>query len=80
VSRAQLLRPFPQFTDIIPLYHGGAISSYHSMQATVAKRLSRGLQFDLSYTWAKNLDEGMNHQDSYNIGNDWALTNWQTTA
>ena len=74
VSRAQLLRPFPQFTDIIPLYHGGAISSYHSMQATVAKRLSRGLQFDLSYTWAKNLDEGMNHQDSYNIGNDWALT------
>ena len=27
-----------------------------------------------SYTWAKNLDEGNNHQDSYDIGNDRSLT------
>ena len=74
VSRAQLLRPYPQFTDIIPLYHGGAISNYNSMQVTVSKRLSHGLQFDSSYTWAKNLDEGNNHQDSYDIANDWSLT------
>jgi Carboxypeptidase regulatory-like domain/TonB dependent receptor-like, beta-barrel len=74
VSRAQLLRPYPQFTDIIPLYHGGAISNYNSMQVTASKRLSHGLQFESSYTWAKNLDEGMNHQDSYDIGNDWSLT------
>ena len=74
VSRAQLLRPYPQFTDLIPLYHGGAISNYNSMQVTASKRLSHGLQFEGSYTWAKGLDEGMNHQDSYNIGNDWSLT------
>jgi Carboxypeptidase regulatory-like domain/TonB dependent receptor-like, beta-barrel len=74
VSRAQLLRPYPQFTDIIPLYHGGAISNYNSLQVTVSKRLSHGLQFDSSYTWAKNLDEGNNHQDSYDIANDWSLT------
>ena len=74
VSRAQLLRPYPQFTEIIPLYHGGAISNYNSMQVTVSKRLSHGLQFDSSYTWAKNLDEGNNHQDSYDIANDWSLT------
>jgi hypothetical protein len=74
VSRAQLLRPYPQFTDVIPLYHGGAISNYNSMQVTASKRLSHGLQFEGSYTWAKGLDEGMNHQDSYNIGNDWSLT------
>lgn len=67
ISRAQLLRPFPQFTDVIPLYSSGASSSYHSLQVTTSKRLSRGLLFEGSYTWGKNLDYGMNHQDSYHI-------------
>ncbi len=67
ISRAQSLRPYPQFTDIIPLYNGGASSTYHSLQVTMGKRLARGLQFDGSYTWAKSLDNGMDHQDSYNV-------------
>ncbi|MGH9661336.1 MAG: TonB-dependent receptor, partial [Bryobacteraceae bacterium] len=73
VSRAQLLRPYPQFTDIIPLYSSGSSSSYHSMQATMSKRLSHGLLFEGSYTWGKNMDEGLNHQDSYNVHNSKAL-------
>jgi len=73
VSYAQLLRPYPQFTDIIPLYSSGSSSTYHSLQVTVSKRLSRGLQFDSAYTWAKGIDNGMNHQDSYNIRADRAL-------
>jgi hypothetical protein len=67
ISRAQLLRPFPQFTDVIPLYSSGASSSYHALQVTTSKRLSKGLLFEGSYTWGKNLDYGMSHQDSYNI-------------
>ncbi|MBK5292933.1 MAG: hypothetical protein JJE04_14835, partial [Acidobacteriia bacterium] len=67
ISRGQLLRPYPQFTDIVPLYSSGSSSSYHSMQVTMSKRMSRGLQLEGSYTWAKNLDYGLNHQDSYNI-------------
>jgi hypothetical protein len=67
VARGQLLRPYPQFTDIIPLYSSGSSSSYHSLQVTGSKRLSHGLQFEGSYTWAKNLDYGMSHQDSYFI-------------
>jgi len=67
VARGQLLRPYPQFTDIIPLYSSGSSASYHALQVTSSKRLSRGLQFEGSYTWAKNLDYGMNHQDSYYI-------------
>jgi hypothetical protein len=69
VARGQLLRPYPQFTDIIPLYSSGSSSSYHSLQVTTSKRLSRGLLFEGSYTWAKNLDYGLNHQDSYFIRN-----------
>ena len=67
VARGQLLRPYPQFTDIIPLFSSGSSSIYHALQATVTKRFSRGLQFEGSYSWAKNMDNGMNHQDSYNI-------------
>jgi hypothetical protein len=73
-SRAQLLRPFPQFTDIIPIYSVGASSFYNSLQVTVTKRYTRGLQMQLAYTWAKNIDDGLSHQDSYNIRADRALS------
>ena len=74
VSRAQLLRPYPQFTDIIPLFSTGASSFYHSMQVTMSKRLSHGLLFEGSYTWAKSIDDGESHQDSYNIRADRSLS------
>ena len=68
VSRAQLLRPYPQFTEIIPIYMNGASSTYHSMQATIAKRLSHGLQFEGSYTWSKCMENPRAvTQDSYDF-------------
>jgi hypothetical protein len=67
VSRAQLLRPYPQFTDIIPLYSSGASSNYNALQVSFNKRFSKGLLIDGNYTWAKNIEEGLSHQDSYNI-------------
>jgi hypothetical protein len=73
-SRAQLLRPYPQFTDIIPIYSVGASSFYNSLQVTATKRYSKGLQMQLAYTWGKNLDDGLSHQDSYNIRADRALS------
>jgi len=44
------------------------------MQVTVNKRYSQGLQMQLAYTWAKSLDDGLSHQDSYNIRADRALS------
>jgi hypothetical protein len=67
VSRAQLLRPYPQFTDIIPLYSSGSSSTYHALQVSFSKRFSRGLQFEGSYTKSKAIDNGMSHQNSYDI-------------
>ncbi|MGE0103138.1 MAG: TonB-dependent receptor [Blastocatellales bacterium] len=67
IARGQLLRPFPQFTSMIPLYSSGASSNYHALQISFNKRLSRGLLIDGNYTWSKNIEEGLNHQDSYNI-------------
>src|SRR5262249_47613143 len=31
-------------------------NSYHSLQVDATRRLSRGLQFRVNYTWSKNLD------------------------
>jgi hypothetical protein len=73
-SRAQLLRPYPQFTDIIPIYSVGASSFYHALQVTATRRYSQGLQMQLAYTWGKNIDDGLSHQDSYNIRADRALS------
>jgi hypothetical protein len=73
-TRAQLLRPYPQFGNIIPIYSVGASSFYHSMQVSATKRYSHGLQMQLAYTWAKSLDDGLSHQDSYNIRADRALS------
>jgi hypothetical protein len=65
ISRAQSLRPYPQFTDVIPLYSTGASSNYHALQVSFSKRFSRGLQFEGSYTWAKAIQEALSHADSY---------------
>ena len=79
VSRAQLLRPYPQFTDIIPLYSSGAKSRYHALQMTGRKRLSHGLMFEGSYTFARASEIGMSHQNSYDIEASWALASYDIT-
>jgi len=75
VARNQLLRPYPQFTDIIPLFSSGSASTYHGLQVTAKKRLSAGLQFEGSYTWSKSIDNGEGgFQDSYRIRLNRAIT------
>ena len=76
VSRAQLLRPYPQFTDIIPLYSAGAKSRYNALQVSGRKRLSQGLMFEGSYTFAKAEEIGMSHQNSYDLDASWALASY----
>jgi hypothetical protein len=76
VARGQLLRPYPQFTDIVPLYASGAKSRYNALQMTGRKRLSQGLTFEGSYTFAKAEEIGMNHQNSYDIEASWALASY----
>ncbi len=59
-------------------------SSYHALWASATKRLSRGLQFDASYTWSKSLDtnslnsSGFAVQDGYNIPNEYGLSDFDT--
>jgi hypothetical protein len=76
VSRGQLLRPYPQFTDIIPLFAAGAKSRYNALQITGRKRMSHGLMVEGSYTFAKSEEIGMSHQNSYDLEASWALASY----
>ena len=48
------IRPYPEFGSITYLRANG-ISNYNSMQVVLTKRLSRGLQFNVNYTWGHAL-------------------------
>lgn len=53
VERRQLLRPYPQYTDVLVFRDPYADSSYQSMVARVEKRYSGGLTMSLAYTMSK---------------------------
>lgn len=67
IARGQLLRPYPQFTNVVPLYFDGSNSIYHAWQNTFKRRFAQGLMFEGNYTWAKLIDTGDSHQNTYDI-------------
>ena len=56
VNPTQLLNPNPRFTSIT-IYGNDATSDYHSLQLQYQRRLSRGLQALVNYTWAHSIDK-----------------------
>ena len=57
VKNPDALRPYRGFSTIIEAQNtGGAF--YHSMQANLKRRLTKGLLFGAAYTWSKSLDYG----------------------
>jgi hypothetical protein len=74
IARGQLLRPYPQFTNVQPLYDAGANSIYHAWQNTFKRRFSHGFLFEGSYTWSKMIDTGDSHQNTYDVAASRALS------
>jgi hypothetical protein len=58
VARAQLLRPFPQFTGVTSSAANWASTSYHALQVKVEKRYAKHLTLLASYTFSKMMDYG----------------------
>ena len=51
------LRRFPQY-GLISYNAGGSDSSYHSLQTTLRRRMTKGLAFNINYTWSHTRDQG----------------------
>ncbi len=64
IQQFQLMLPFPQFNhfdgDSPPI----ANSIYHALQVRIEKQFSQGLQFLLTYTWSKSIDNASATDDS----------------
>jgi hypothetical protein len=58
IRRAQLLRPFPQFEELVGARDTGGRSWYDGLLVSGRKRMSHGFEFEASYTWSKTLDYG----------------------
>ena len=56
-GNAQVLRPFPQYSDVTVLAPAIGNSNYHGMNVKVDKRMSSGLQLQANYTWSKAIDD-----------------------
>lgn len=74
VARGQLLRPYPQFGDVIPLFFQGAESSYDAFQLTVSRRFGNGFGFEGSYVASRSKDWGQSYQNAYDLASANALS------
>lgn len=52
IAVADLLRPYPEFGDIIRTDNNG-YSWYHSLQTRAEKRFARGYTINAAYTWSR---------------------------
>jgi hypothetical protein len=55
VARQQLLRPYPQFTNVSMTTNDG-FAWYHSMTMRIERRFAQGFSVQGSYTWSKNME------------------------
>jgi len=68
------LRPYLGFAAIQQEQSNGS-ASYNSMQVNWTRRFTNSLQFGVSYTWSRSMDDGSNYRDivpdTYNPSNLW---------
>jgi hypothetical protein len=81
VSATSPIRPGASLNNIVQI-EGTGNSSYNALWLTASKRLSRGLQFNASYTFSKSIDynslnsQGVVVQDSYNLRGSRGLSDY----
>jgi hypothetical protein len=57
ITRAQLLMPFPEFTQVALYRNNVGSTHYHAFEAKLEQRLTHGLSYLVSYTHSKLIDE-----------------------
>jgi hypothetical protein len=62
---AQMLRPFPQYNGVSDVYGNVGQSNYNAMQFSIQQRLSKGLTFNLNYTFSKAMGTINGNRSAY---------------
>ena len=75
VQRKQLLRPFPQYQDVLHIRANYGDSNYQSMIARFEKRYSNGLTMSVSYTLSKTISDIGGDSNTWVVGPSNALYN-----
>ena len=81
VSASSPIRPGATLNNIVQI-EGSGNSSYNALWLTAEKRLSRGFQFNASYTFSKSIDynslnsQGVIVQNSYNLRDSRGLSDF----
>ena len=81
LSPSSPIRPGAALNNIVQI-EGSGNSSYNALWLTAEKRLSRGFQFNASYTFSKSIDynslnsQGVIIQDSYNVRDSRGLSDF----
>ncbi|MGE0812090.1 MAG: TonB-dependent receptor [Vicinamibacterales bacterium] len=69
ISRAQLLRPFPQFGNILMRQNTGGRNQYHAAIFKFEKRISNGWGGRINYTWSRLKDNQFGETNAYSDTN-----------
>jgi hypothetical protein len=57
------LLPYIEYQNLGPIEYrdNAGNSTYHGLEASLQKRFSRGLTFNVAYTWSHSIDQAMEH-------------------
>jgi hypothetical protein len=76
VTRAQLLRPYPQFLNVNARHVLEGKNQYHAAVIEWSKRLSHGVGGRVSYTYSRLMDNQMGEGNFYSAGGTNPLNNY----
>ncbi len=81
VSAVDALRPYKGFSNINQATNANS-SAYHSLQANLRRRLTKGLLFGVAYTWSKSTDFGSSNgtklQNTFDKNINYATSDFDT--
>jgi hypothetical protein len=69
IARGQLLRPFPQFGNVLQLQESGARSRYDGLIVQLNRRRANGIAWRFNYTWSRLFDNQVSEAGSFASGN-----------
>jgi Carboxypeptidase regulatory-like domain len=76
IPAGQLLRPYPQYYNVLNAADVAGSSNYNALQAKLEKRFSQGGTVLLSYTWGKNMGTAETQHGSTEAHAPGFVQNW----